>query len=273
MEIFQQIWHALTTPNKLLIDILLIPLTFIEMTVTMLLFTTSLNIKSSKNQKILYVFILSILAIFSNTFIPRKYCILINIILSPILVMLIFKTTILKGLTAQIFIFIISSILDTLILKTYLITFNITYDDILIIPIYRLISICTIYLTYYLLFILSKRYNFNINLLDDIHDKRSRNTLILNLILAIISISTQFILAGFYSDKLPTFITILSMLSLLSYSFISIYSLTKTTKLEIISKNLEESKLYNKTLSILYDNIRGFKHDFSNIVQAIGRLR
>jgi two-component system sensor histidine kinase AgrC len=33
---------------------------------------------------------------------------------------------------------------------------------------------------------------------------------------------------------------------------------------------LEEEKLYNKTLTILYDNIRGFKHDFNNIVQAIG---
>ena len=28
--------------------------------------------------------------------------------------------------------------------------------------------------------------------------------------------------------------------------------------------------MYNKTLNTLYDNIRGFKHDFNNIVQAIG---
>ncbi|MGN1270538.1 MAG: sensor histidine kinase [Clostridia bacterium] len=35
-------------------------------------------------------------------------------------------------------------------------------------------------------------------------------------------------------------------------------------------QSLEEEKLYNKTLSILYDNIRGFKHDFGNIVQSIG---
>lgn len=272
MEIFQQIWHALTTPNELLIDILSIPFTLIEITVTMLLFTTVLNIRSSKKQQITYITLLSILSIISNIFIPRKYCVLFSIIISIISVILVFQTTILKGLLSQVLIFVISSILETLIVKTYLITLNISYEDILVIPIYRLISICTIYLTCYLLFILSKHYNFNINLLDDIHDKKSRNIIILNLILALISISTQFILASFYSDTLPTFITILSMISLLSYFFISIYSLTKTTKLEIISKNLEESKLYNKTLSILYDNIRGFKHDFGNIVQCIGRL-
>lgn len=44
----------------------------------------------------------------------------------------------------------------------------------------------------------------------------------------------------------------------------------RTNKLEITKQNLEEEKLYNKTLTILHDNIRGFKHDFNNIVQAIG---
>ena len=48
------------------------------------------------------------------------------------------------------------------------------------------------------------------------------------------------------------------------------YSLIRTTNLEKTSEDLENEKLYNKTLTILHDNIRGFKHDFNNIVQAIG---
>lgn len=36
------------------------------------------------------------------------------------------------------------------------------------------------------------------------------------------------------------------------------------------SEDIETLQLYNKTLSILHDNIRAFKHDFNNIVQAIG---
>ena len=40
--------------------------------------------------------------------------------------------------------------------------------------------------------------------------------------------------------------------------------------MEQTSKDLETEKLYNKTLTLLHDNIRCFKHDFNNIVQSIG---
>ena len=65
---------------------------------------------------------------------------------------------------------------------------------------------------------------------------------------------------------------LLSTSCLLAYFFISLYSLARTTKLEITTQSLEEAKLYNKSLKILHDNVRAFKHDFSNIVQAIGRI-
>ncbi len=54
------------------------------------------------------------------------------------------------------------------------------------------------------------------------------------------------------------------------YVTISIFSLYRTSKLELTTKLLEAEKLYSKNLSTLHDNIRGFKHDFNNIVQAIG---
>lgn len=271
MEIFQQIWHALTTPNKLLIDILSVPLSFIEITVTMLLFTSILNISSTKKQKIFYIFSLSIIAIISSAFIPKTYGNLLHMIICPLLIMYFFKTTLLKALSAEIILFIIAAFFDTLIIKFYLIFFNISYNDILIIPFFRLVCVCTAYITYFILFILSKHFKFNINLLDNI-DNKNKRILILNCILGIIAIGTQFFLADFYSNKLPIIIVFLSIISLLTYFFISIYNLIKITQLLITTQYLEESKLYNKTLSILHDNIRGFKHDFSNIVQAIGRL-
>ncbi len=48
------------------------------------------------------------------------------------------------------------------------------------------------------------------------------------------------------------------------------YSLFRTNKLEITTQDLENERLYNKTITILYDNIRSFKHNFNNIVQALG---
>ena len=70
MEILQTIWTALTTENQNLIKIIAIPFSVIEAIITMLLFTTILNISSTKKQKLLYVSIFSVIAILSITIIP-----------------------------------------------------------------------------------------------------------------------------------------------------------------------------------------------------------
>lgn len=62
---------------------------------------------------------------------------------------------------------------------------------------------------------------------------------------------------------------ILITLAIISYFFVIIFSLLKTAKLESISQDLEQEKIYNKTLKLLYDDVRTFRHDFGNIVQSI----
>lgn len=63
MEILQTIWTALTTPNEGLINIISIPLAFLDIYIGMLLFTTLLNIKSTRKQKNnihMYIFCISL---------------------------------------------------------------------------------------------------------------------------------------------------------------------------------------------------------------------
>ena len=67
-------------------------------------------------------------------------------------------------------------------------------------------------------------------------------------------------------------IGLLSFIILISYFAISIYSLTNMAKLEVATQELESAEAFNKSLSTLHDNVRGFKHDFDNIVSTIGRL-
>lgn len=50
---------------------------------------------------------------------------------------------------------------------------------------------------------------------------------------------------------------------------IGITSFFKSVKLQNLNKSLEESALHNKALQNLNDNLRCFKHDFSNIMQSI----
>ena len=86
------------------------------------------------------------------------------------------------------------------------------------------------------------------------------------------AIAMESYLLTVYSTVIPIPITIIGIFVLLVYFVFSMYSLLRTNKLEITTQILEEEQLYNKTLTILYDNIRGFRHNFNNIVQAIGRI-
>lgn len=271
MEILQTIWTALTTPNEMLVQLFGIPFVFIEITTSILLAITLLNIASNKKQKILYVIILSSITIVLNFYIPDPFKVLIRLFIIPLTIMIIFKTTFLKSIIAEILPMLISLIIETFFSNIYGILFNISYEDITFIPIYRESIVALIYLSMYALYRLFNKLNFNINLLNDM-DKNNKFILTINFIIGIVAIFFQLYLVNSYSNILPMQMVLLTTMCLLIYFFLSIYSLIRTAKLEITTQNLEQAQLYNKSLKILHDNVRAFKHDFSNIVQAIGRL-
>ena len=47
-------------------------------------------------------------------------------------------------------------------------------------------------------------------------------------------------------------------------------SVVRTEELKNLRNNLEQTQEYNRALTTLNDGIRGFKHDFANIITAIG---
>jgi len=269
METIQTIWHALTTENELLANIITTPLIFIEATVIMLLFTTILKIKSSNKQNLSYVLTVSIIGLICKTFISMPYGTVINIILMIISTKLIFKISIIKSILSLILPMFIMVILEYIISNTYIKILNVPLEKLIYIPIHKFITTSLIYLAVFIVYKLFSKFHLNLILLDNI-SKKNKILLLFCVALTIISTISQAYLTTFYSENLPFLITILSIISLLSLFFISILSLTKTTNLELAKMDLEETKMYNKTLSILHDNIRCFKHDFNNIVQAIG---
>lgn len=269
MEFLQTIWTALTTQNEELITLFSVPLTFIEITVTMLFFTTILNISAARDQKAIYVLSAATSVILINNFVPKPLCTYICMAIFFVLILLFFKTNILKTLIAIILTFMVTSVLEMFFLRIYLIFFKTSYINVTTIPIYRFSMAIFIYLVIFLLYKLISYFKFNITLIENMN-LSNKIFLFLNFLLALISICAQFYLGTFYNDNLPFLIVLLSMISLIAYFFISIYSLTRTTKLEIATRDLESEKLYNKSLTILHDSIRCFRHDFSNMVSAIG---
>ena len=73
-----------------------------------------------------------------------------------------------------------------------------------------------------------------------------------------------------YVDILPFAYKSFNFICLFIYFALSFYTLTKILKLVTTTQKLESAEEYNKTLHILHDNVRGFKHDFDNIVTTIG---
>lgn len=265
MEIFQTVWTVLTTENAKVIDLISIPLIFVEGYILMLLFTTLLNISTTRKQKISYVVLISCVSFISRLVIPYPYNTYLNVIMTILLIILIFKTSILKGIVALFLPFIITISVESIFSKLYAFIFNIDYEMGRNIPIHRIVGTLSVYILTYLIYLLLKHFKVNISKLE-ILDKKRKVLLTLNTIFGIILIATQLYLLIFYSSTLPFFVILLSITSLISYFFISIYTLFTVAKLETTSTNLEEAQLYNKTLEILQDNTRAFRHDFTNIL-------
>lgn len=269
MEIFQTIWTALTTENELLANITIFPICFIESIVNVLLFTTLLNLKASKKQKINYIIFISISVYLTGIFVPNPYKFFINFILIILSIHFLLHVSVLKSLLCIIISTIFAILSESIIIKLAMTYFNYNAAALASIPVYRLCITFFIHLLVYLIYLLIKYLKIQISMIENMTNKH-KLVILLNLLFAFIAMAIQFIITGFYLEKLPIYIVIFSNLSLIAYFFISIYSLTKTTQLELTSLNLEQEKEYNKSLKSMQDELHSFRHDFSNIMCTIG---
>lgn len=269
MELLQTIWNALTNENEVLMNIISVPMTFIEISLTFLLFTTVLNISFTKKQAILYIVLSSSIGLILPYIIPSPFHTFINILVLPILVYLILKTNILKAISAEVVIYGVLFLCGILLITLYTSFSGLPANVFSTIPIHRLIYSASLYLILFLIYKIIKAHNIHFTLLDKF-EYHNQNALALNFIVGIVVIAMQSYISFIYIDYLPNNLVYCTLIMQLAYYCISLYSLYRTNKLESTTQLLEEEKMYNKTLNTLHDNIRGFKHDFNNIVQAIG---
>ena len=155
MEIMQNIWMALTTENKIIINIQGALSSFIEIYLSMLIFTTLFNIKTNKSSKLIYIVSFAILSSLSRFFIPDPYGTFLNLIICPSLIILIFKTTILKSIFSEIIPILIFAIIDSILMKIFQL-FSISTNEILTIPVYRMMTSIIEYIFMFLIYLLFK---------------------------------------------------------------------------------------------------------------------
>lgn len=271
MEILNNIWNAISTPNELLINIISIPLYFVEAFVDMNLFISILKINSTKKEKIIYVLLVSIIGIISMNFIPNPFNVYLNYLFALFIGYIIFKhnNPTLKLLLSMVLAFAIYNLLGGLLLNPYLTILKIDTQDLSNIVIYRIPYMLLIYALIYLIIWFFKYKIFKIFFLENI-DLKSKRIIILTLLLGVITLIIQSLILFYYVDILPLFITFLSFISLLAYFALSVYCITRVFKLFLTNQKLETVEEYNKKLSSLNDSIRSFKHDFDNTLTTIG---
>ena len=269
MEVLNNIWTAISTPNEGLVNVLTIPLTIIEAIFTSYLLHCILHISSTTKQKIIYIILFSVSSIITMYTISNPLNIFMNYTIMFFLVKIIFKTNNLKTFLSIVSSALIFALIGMLILKPYMLLLNITTAEVLYVPIYKIGNLMLTYILIILVALLIKHKSFNSNILE-ILDSKNKYIIISNLVFGLITLLIQAIITFYYTDRLPIIITFLSFLSLLAYFCISIYSFTRIMKLTLTTRKLQSAEEYNNTLRILHDNVRGFKHDFDNIVTTIG---
>jgi two-component system sensor histidine kinase AgrC len=102
----------------------------------------------------------------------------------------------------------------------------------------------------------------------DIYKKRKIAITLNTLIIAMIIIP-DILFFETTINKIPEELIVFNAVSVLVLLIIGIYNSIKFGELETAKKELEFQKLYNKTLDDLTDNLRGFKHEFNNIISCI----
>lgn len=270
MNILNNIWLAVSTPNETLLNILFIPMAFlIEAPITCNLIVSTFNIFITKKQRYLYILITASISLLSIYVIKWPFNVILNYLSAFIIIHFIFNLSTFKTIIAAVFPSIIFNLLENLILPAYLSILDLTYEQVVYIPIYRISYTLIVYSIIFFISIIIKYKNITINLFDNFN-KKDKIIIILNFLFGLLNIIFQMILTMNYIDILPIYFSLFNVICLIIYFTLSIYSLTRVMKLVSTTHKLESAEEYNKTLHILHDSVRGFKHDFDNIVTTIG---
>lgn len=269
MEILQTIWNVLTNENEMLVRIVSTPLILVEAYLYMLIFLTLLKIDSTRKQRTLFVVCFSLISIFNTYFGVAPFNTFINALSIPLLVFLIFKSSILKSILSEIIMYIIALLFGTILIAIYSSILSVSSSVTTTIAIHKILFSILFYSCLYILYLMCRKFTINISILDKFKIKNAF-LLIINFVIGSVAIGCEYYLLFNYIDFIPNFLVLLSLFVVSLYFAISLYSLFRTSKLEETKQSLEEERMYNKTLTTLHDNIRGFKHDFNNIIQAFG---
>ena len=271
LQLLNNIGNLLCSENVFLVNILVLPLYPVESILLMSLFLVILNINATLKQKIAFVVSNTIISIISAVVLTSPFNVLFNYTCMFFLIKFIFKLSLLKSFLSLLISIFTFGMLNILIQNPYLTVLNISADEFMSIPIYRVPYLIFLYFIIFIIYIFFKKFKkikFNLDLID-ILDKKTIFILCINLIIGLSTLCMQLVITSYYIEIVPTIMSIFNFILLISFLGISIYSFSRMIKLASTKMELQNAEEYNKSLEFLYDKVKGFKHDFDNIVASL----
>ena len=269
MNILQKISQDLMSPNEMLTNILSIPFFIIEAYISINMFLTLFTKHVPRKNKYICMLILIFSSMISRFIIPVPFNTIFNILMMVITYKIFLDGKLIEAFIGVVIQFLLTALFEMISSQVYTLLFNRSYSEFANYPIYSVIFMAIVYSCLFIMLKLFKKFNINISLFKNINKKDSI-TIIITIVLGFITVFLQLYISAFYNNLLPTFVILLSILCLIAYFFISLFSIVKTKQLEIATIDNQNLQSYNDNLKSMYDNIRAFKHDFNNIVHAIG---
>jgi len=104
---------------------------------------------------------------------------------------------------------------------------------------------------------------------EDINKKRML-AIIINVLITVMLIAPNILFFEHTDIKLPVEVIIFNIISVFVLVALSIYNSIQSGELEMKKREIEFQNLYINSLVELANSLRGFKHDFNNVVQSLG---
>lgn len=259
--------NFLQIEDRNLSNIISIPFNFILIYGYYLICSYILNIKASKKQTILYLFVSGLLLTFSNILFSLPIYRILYLFLNIIFAVIILKIDILKGILMQCIILIIAATAETVLFFYFhkFIDMN-KYVNIFYVVEYRIIIILSIMAFNIALYIIVRMMKFKI---IEFASNRRINILLVSLICMIV-MSAQINQILVMNNQNLCFNFAINFIAMILFLGLVISNLSRFSEIERYKCRIEGLELYNKTLLENQDKLRTFKHDYNNVVQAIG---
>lgn len=233
------------------------------------IFINFLNIKTTKKRIVLGIIINSIIKTISMSVFSFRIYRAINITVTILMFKTILKQNISKCILGEVSNAITVICTEAIFSKIYCILMPgiDTYQEGLYDLKFNILLKISMIISRIIICFLIKYFHLKIDI-TNINNNNQRTIAVVSLIGCFIIYCNSLEMSLFMTD-FPYEIFALNTISIVIYFYISMSNIIRMTRIEEKDMLIDNLETYNRTISIMYDSLSSFKHDYSNFVQAI----